>query len=359
MTPAAKSELVRALATEVGFDLVGVTMARPLPGAGYYRDWLAAGHGAQMHYLRRHVQLRADPRLLLPGARSVICAGLNYRRSDGHRRADVAQPTDRPPGEPGPVGRVAQYARGRDYHIVVRGLLAELVARLRARLGTPFEARVLVDTGPVLERELAAAAGLGWIGKNTCLLNDRFGSYLLLGEAITTLELEADGPVGARCATCRRCLDACPTGALRGPHVLDASRCISYLTIEHRGVISSEFHEAMADWVFGCDICQQVCPYNARGPLTGNAEIAADVVPRSLSLLRLLALRSGEYRRLTAGSAARRARAEMWRRNAAIALGNARLRRPEILEALRAAAAANQDAVSAAAAYSLVRLAAY
>jgi epoxyqueuosine reductase len=313
MTPAEKTTLVKRLGLGLGFDLVGIAQAAPNPRAPYYREWLAAGHAGSMRYLQRNVQLREDLAHLLAGARSVICVALNY-----HRRS--------PPGETlddRRAGRVASYALGVDYHRVLRGMLDELVVKLREQVGERFEGRVFVDTGPVPERELAAAAGLGWIGKNTMLLHERLGSYLFLAEAITTLELEPDSPSADRCGSCTRCLDACPTKALTAPYHLDARRCISYLTIEHRDEIPVEFHEPMGQWVFGCDICQHVCPFNRHAPMAEHPEITADRIPEYLPLLDLVRLRSGEYRRLTEGTAARRAGRNMWRRNAAIALGNA------------------------------------
>lgn len=357
MTPTAKTQLVKTIAREVGFDLVGVTRPQPLPRAGYYRHWLAAGYGGTMRYLARNVHIRLEPGLLLPGARSIVCVALNYRRSDGYLRPSRVERQDRSVTEATrPTGCVAQYARGRDYHVVMHDLLEGMVTRLRGRLSEPFDARIFVDTGPLLERELAAAAGLGWFGKNTCLINPELGSYLLLAQAITTLELAADGPSAERCGECTRCMAACPTGALRGPRELDASRCLAYLTIEQRGSVAEEFHAAFGDRVFGCDVCQQVCPYNAHAPLATNRDIAADVVPARLDLLDLLVLRSGEYRRLVAGSAARRARRGEWRRNAAIALGNVAEASDEIRRALRDAAHDEDEALRGAASSSLRRL---
>ncbi|MBU0618180.1 MAG: tRNA epoxyqueuosine(34) reductase QueG [Planctomycetes bacterium] len=310
MTLAEKTSLVKDLARKLGFDRVGV--ARPVPSARatYYRRWLADGYGGAMRYLHQNAELRENPARLLPGARAVICVALNYRRHDA--------PTSRTAS----IGRVAQYVRGHDYHRVLRAMLSELAAQLRQRLDEPFEQQVCVDTGAILERELAAAAGLGWIGKNTMLLHEGLGSYLFLGEVLTTLNLEPDIPAADRCGNCTRCLAACPTHALVAPYQLDASRCISYLTIEHRAKVPDEFHEQIGDWVFGCDICQQVCPYNRHAPLVTHPEIAADLIPAHLPLLDLLKLRSGDYRRLTKGTAATRASRNMWRRNAAIALGN-------------------------------------
>ncbi len=204
----------------------------------------------------------------------------------------------------------------------MREMLATLVDRLRGQLTEQFEARAFVDTGPLLERELAAAAGLGWFGRNTCLLNERFGSYLFLGELVTTLDLAPDTPVPSRCGTCMRCVEACPTKALVRPRLLDASRCIAYLTIEHRGQIPAEFHAALGDRILGCDACQQVCPYNARAPLATHPELVSEVIPARVDLLQLLSMGNGAYRRLTNNTAATRARRNIWRRNAAIVLGN-------------------------------------
>ena len=349
MTPRTRAALVKTLGRAVGFDRVGVTCAGPVQHAAYYRDWLAAGHGGTMEYLRRHATLRADPALLLPGARSVICVALNYRR------APVVAP-----GGGRPAGRVAAYAQGRDYHAVLRQTLGELVDRLRERLREPFETRVCVDTAPVLERALAQAAGLGWIGRNTCLMHESLGSYLFLGEVVTTLELTPDQPATDHCGSCTRCLDACPTQALIAPHRLDATRCISYLTIEHRGEVPDELGASIGNRVFGCDVCQEACPHNRAAPPATHPEIAAEHTPAFVDLLDLLRLRSGEYRRLTKGSASARARRSMWRRNAAIALGNLEPDGPgvpdEIEPALAEVARDDDPLVRQAAERSLARL---
>jgi epoxyqueuosine reductase len=319
MTAAAKAQLVKDLGRQIGFDLVGITVPAPAAGAAYYRRWLAAGYAARMHYLAQNVRIREQPALLLPGARSVICVAVNYKRSDGYERSPAT-----PPRHPtGPMGRIAQYARGRDYHLVLREMLHTLVERLRLHLHEPFEARCFVDTGPVLERELAAAAGLGWIGRNTCLINAQLGSYVLLGEVITTLELAPDSPVPARCGTCTRCLDRCPTQALVAPHTLDASRCIAYLTIEHRAEIPANLHRSLGSWLFGCDECQQVCPYNARAPLGTCSGLTEDRVPAWLPVAPLVELSSSDYRRLTRDTALCRATRGMWQRTARLVLNNA------------------------------------
>jgi epoxyqueuosine reductase len=320
MTPDAKTQLVLALAREVGFDLAGVAPAGPVRRAAYYRQWLAAGYGGTMTYLERNVQSRAEPARLLPGTRSIICVAVNYKRADGYLGPPIAVAP--PTLAEQPTGIIAQYARGYDYHLVLRRMMLRLVNRLRERLPEPFEARVFVDTAPILEKELAVAAGIGWMGKNTCLLNAGLGSYLLLGEIVSTLELTPDEPRDGQCGSCTRCLDACPADAFIGPYRLDASRCAAYLTIEHRGPIAPHLQPALQNRVFGCDACQQVCPYNARAPLGTHPEIAAELMPQRVNLLPLLSLRAEEHRRITRGSATRRASAPMWQRNAAIVLAN-------------------------------------
>jgi epoxyqueuosine reductase len=216
---------------------------------------------------------------------------------------------------------------------VLRRMMVALVARLREQVNVPFAARVFVDTAPILEKELAVAAGLGWIGKNTCLLNAELGSYLLLGEIVTTLDLAFGSALPSRCASCTRCLDACPSRALIGPHRINASRCISYLTIEHRGAISPEAQPAIGDRLVGCDVCQQVCPYNARVPPGINPEIAADVLPARLKLLPAASLREDEYRQMVRRSAARRLTRHVLRRNAEIVLANVGRRQAQGLAA--------------------------
>jgi len=319
MTALTKAQLVKSLAREVGFDLVGITSADPVRRADYYRDWLERGHHGQMRYLERNVHFRAEPAGLVPGAQSIVCVGLSYGRP-GEWGDDAGRTW---PGHDAPTGYVSQYARGRDYHLVMGKMLAALVQRLRERLGEPLRARGFVDAAPLLERELAARAGLGWIGKNTCLITSEYGSYVFLGELLTTLKLEVDTPGEGTCGSCTRCMDACPTGALNGPRELDAGRCIAYLTIEHRGVVADDFHAAIGDHVFGCDVCQAVCPYNRGSAGATNGELCRERLTERVNLLSLLGLRSGAYRRLTRGTAGARATRNMWRRNAAIAAGNA------------------------------------
>ncbi len=310
MTPADSTRLVRRISQGVGFDLVGVTSVAAPARAGHYRAWLERGYAGSMAYLHRYQALRGDPAQLLPGARSIICVGLAYRRPEP------------PPDAAEPSGRIAQYARGYDYHTIMRRMLLEVAERLRASLDVAFEARPFVDTGPLLERELAARAGLGWVGKNTLLLHPQFGSWLLLGELVTTLALEPDEPMSDHCGSCTACIDACPTGAFPTPYTLDASRCISYLTIERRSEIPADLAPLMGDWVYGCDICQEVCPFTRKAAPGTHAALMADRLPARIPLAPLTRLTSGDYRRLTRDSAARRATRPMWMRNAKIALRN-------------------------------------
>lgn len=241
-------------AHELGFDAVGVASAElPARYGEFLSRWLGHGRHGEMAYMARAHQRRSDPREVLPGARSIISLAINYYPGD-----HGTPPDDRS----GPYGRVARYAWGGDYHTLIEQKLAALADWLRAR--TPeAQVRGYVDHGPVLERAVAQEAGIGFIGKNTMLITDACGSWVFLAELITTLQLEADRPQTSRCGSCRLCLDACPTGAIVAPYELDATRCISYLTIELKRDFSTSERAGIGDWLFGCDICQEVCPYNA------------------------------------------------------------------------------------------------
>ena len=321
MTPDDKSNLIKDLARLQGFDRVGITCPVPLQSVTYYRDWRARGYAGGMRYLSENIEIRENPKSLLVGARSIICVAVNYHHipdSDGEWE-DV----------PGNRGTISNYVRGNDYHVVLWEMLKGLAERIRERLQETFQYRVCVDTAPVLERELAANAGLGWIGKNTLLMHQSTGSYLFLGELVTTLELTPDTPMTDHCGNCTRCIDACPTRAIVAPYRLNASRCISYLTVEHRGNIPADLRKDMGRWVYGCDICQQVCPYNRQAPETKHPEFRSERLPATIPLLPLIRLRSGEYRRLVRGTAGGRATRQMWHRNARIALGNSADLTPE------------------------------
>ncbi len=308
----AKSRLIRESAALLGFERCGIALAAPIGRSAYLAAWLENGRAGSMDYLHRHFKLRADPSAILEGARSVVVVALNYRQhaapqSDSNSTA---------------CGRVAMYAWGDEYHDVIRSKLRELVDRMRAELAEPFEARVCVDTAPILERELAAAAGIGWIGKNTLVLHHEIGSYFFLGAAVTTLELAPDEPLPDHCGTCTACLNACPTRAFPKPYEMDASRCISYLTIEHRGEISKPFQKMMGDWIFGCDICQEVCPFNHDTPTTREPRFAIRPPGPQPVLEDVLNWTADDYRGHLRGSAMTRAKLDMLHRNAQIALDN-------------------------------------
>jgi epoxyqueuosine reductase len=306
---AALTESVKALAHELGFDRVAIGPAGPPDHGEAFRRWVEAGHAGTMAYLERRREERLDPGRVLPGAASIVCVALSYYQGEA---ADASW------------NPVARYAWGRDYHDVIAPRLERLAAQLSDSSGA--RCRAYVDTGPVLERDLAARAGLGWIGKNTMLLHPALGSWFFIGVVLTTAELEHDALVPDRCGTCRACLDACPTQAFVAPYVLDARRCISYLTIEHRGAIDPALHDGMGPWQFGCDLCQSVCPWNRRAQVTREpAFLPASPYPGAESVL---AMSDEEFRREFAGTALLRPKAAGMRRNAAIALGNAR-RAPE------------------------------
>jgi len=342
MMPLANTVWIVDRAKSLGFDLCGVVRAEQFPELARMPEWLARGYAGAMKYLAD--PRRSDPQTAMPGIRSAIVGLLNYNTA----RPLSTDPV--PQGENGqPRGWISRYAWGDDYHDVLREGLDALVESLRERFTGPFEARAYVDTGPVQERVLAKYAGLGWLGKNTLLLNQTLGSFFFLGVILTTLDLQPtlganELPPPDLCGTCRRCLDACPTQAFVEPYVMDARKCISYLTIELRGSIPEEFRELMGNHVFGCDICQEVCPWNRRAPIATTPQFQARVFPpaeedftstslppqdESLYLPRLewlLGLSEVDFRELFRGSPVKRTK---WRglvRNACIALGNSGLR---------------------------------
>lgn len=313
MTPGQLSRRIKELASQVGFDRCGIALAVRSTREAYVRGWLESGRAGTMSYLRRNLEKRVDARQLLPGARSVIVTASSY----------AAKPTqDRPAGWSEPTGRIAMYAWGEDYHKVVRQRNRELISAIRREVPQDFKTRACVDTAPLLEREYAAAAGLGWIGKNTMVLDRELGSYFVLGAIVTTLELEPDEPAENHCGSCRACLESCPTGAFPAAYEMDARRCISYLTIEHRGPIAPELAERMGDWLFGCDVCQSVCPFNREVPSGLDARLAPANARTRLPLREVLDWSEEAYIAATAGKATDRASLAMWRRNAAIAAEN-------------------------------------
>ena len=309
---------IKALALALGFDLAGVAPAEPTPETAYLREWIARGYAGSMDYLVRRVEERVDPRKVLAGARSIVAVGLVY---------DEARQRSQPAA--GATGEVARYAGGDDYHEVLRDRLRALESGIAALVAEPIRTRSYVDTGPVQERVFAALGGLGWIGKNTCLIHPRLGSYLFLGVVLCDLELEPDRREPDHCGSCRACLDACPTDAFVAAYQLDATRCIAYTTIEDPGPIPLELREQHGDHVFGCDVCQEVCPWNARSkreippdPLGLRVRLETRREWLSPSLAWLLALDESRFRDATPHSALRRTR---WRglvRNALVAAGN-------------------------------------
>jgi epoxyqueuosine reductase len=335
VTPAEQTKFIREQALAAGFDLCGVAPADTYPELGRLPEWLSRGYAGEMNYLED--SRRANPQLVLKGARSVIVVALNYNTPP--TSAQSASPSSEPPR-----AWISRYAWGDDYHDVMLPKLKSLVDQMRSQFAEPFDARAYVDTGPIIERIAAKYAGLGWLAKNTCLINQQLGSWLFLGVIVTTLALEptlspADSPPPDLCGSCTRCLDACPTQAFPEPYVLDARRCISYLTIELRGPIPDEFRSSMGSAVIGCDICQDVCPWNRKAPLTSIAsflpreipELPAESArssfptPRSLfspAVEWLANLSQEDFSRIFRGSAVKRAK---WRglvRNACVALGN-------------------------------------
>ena len=301
--------LIKAQAYGLGFDLVGIATLGPVETAAAFDEWLAAGHDGEMAYLARGAEKRRDTRLPVEGAQSAIVVGLNY----GGRE---------------PSGPVARYARGDDYHDLMVERLRELHRWIERQLGHGVAGKAYVDTGPILERDLARRAGLGWFGKNTMLINPRIGSFFFLGELLLGLELTPDEPFASdHCGTCRRCLDACPTGALIEPRVMDAATCISYLTIELKGEIDEALRPAIGDRLYGCDVCQEVCPWNEKfalplreAALRPRAAIAGK---DAATLAReILAMSDEDFRTAFKRSPMKRAKLAGLKRNAAVVLGN-------------------------------------
>lgn len=343
-TASSLSEQIKAQARALGFDLVGITPVRASDHAAFYRRWLEEGRYGEMAYLARAdaVEHRLDPRRAWPTLRSAVVVGQNYFPEDpigpahamarGHGEDGAKTGTTRPDdrGVDPSRGIIARYARGRDYHKVLKKKLLALLHWIEGEVGRELPAaRAYVDTGPVLERELARRAGLGWFGRNTMLIHPRRGSYFFLGSLLLELELEPDAPFEEdRCGTCSACVDACPTGALLGRDadgapVIDATRCISYLTIEHRGPIPRELRPRIGNRIYGCDICQEVCPFSRK---FSKLTTEPDFMPRPAmirpSLTKLMQMSPEEWDTFSRGSAIRRAGRAGFLRNVAVALGN-------------------------------------
>jgi epoxyqueuosine reductase len=333
---------IKAQAFGMGFDLVGIARLGPVETASAFDEWLARGYAGDMQYLPRAAAKRRDTRLPVPGTLSAIVVAMNY-------------------GGTTPSGPVARYARGDDYHDVMLERLRSLHAWLAADLGRTVHGKAYVDTGPLLERDLARRAGLGWFGKNTNLINPELGSFFFLGSLLVDLELEPDEPFEAdRCGTCTRCLEACPTNALVEPRLLDATRCISYLTIELKGAIPEALREPMGTLVYGCDICQEVCPWNvsfSRGLPDESAFASRDILggKDGRTLARdILAMDDDAFRVAFKGSAMKRAKLRGLKRNAAVVLGN--IANPEDAPTLRSALEDPEPLVREHAAWALDRM---
>jgi len=306
------SAQIKARARELGFDLCGIAPAAAHPELNFFREWLARGYGGTMTYLHRSAKKRVDIRKVVPTARTVIATATVYN-------------TDRPYSteceDPGRA-QIARYAWGDDYHDVIGRRLEALLAWMRETAVEPFEARAYVDTGPVQERVFAQHAGIGWIGKNTCVISPTLGSWIFLGEIICSLPLDIDAPSVDQCGTCTLCLDACPTHAFVAPGVLDATRCISYLTIEKRGLLTPAAREAIGSHIYGCDVCQEVCPWNAVAPKSADAAWQPRPAWDRVDLLTLSQRSDAELSAALEGSAMQRAEVRGLRRNVAAAQAN-------------------------------------
>lgn len=307
----ALAHLVKSAVREAGFDLVGIAGAEAPAALAFFAEWVTRGHAGEMAYLSGQVAKRSHLRAAFPWARSVVCAGLQY---DTPHPYSTEAPRER--------GWISRYAWGDDYHDVMTALLESALERLHAALGA-FEARAYVDTGPIVERAYAAAAGIGAWGKNTCLLHPEHGSWFFLGELVTDLEIPADAPRADMCGSCTACLEACPTGALPAPFVLDARRCISYLTIELRGEVPEAQRAGMGAHVFGCDICQDVCPWNRRRRHRGRRAFEPRPGGFAPGLAGLAALDAAGFQERFRRSPVKRAKRRGLLRNVAVALGNA------------------------------------
>jgi epoxyqueuosine reductase len=294
------------------FDLVGVSPAGPFPENQFYKEWLAKGHAGDMSYMGRNPEKREDLKSFIPGSKSVISCGLNY--NTGYPYSTEAGDKRK--------GWIARYAWGDDYHEEIQDRLNILCRYIDSITPGEPQMRLYVDTGPVLERTYAKYAGIGWIGKNTCLINQEIGSWIFIGEIITSLELEYDSPAPERCGTCTKCIDKCPTDAIKKPYELDSRLCISYLTIELRDKIPVELRDAVGKHVFGCDICQDVCPWNRRAETTADTAFQPREGLYNPELSALAGLDTEEFRALFKGSPVKRAKRRGLLRNTVVAIGN-------------------------------------
>jgi epoxyqueuosine reductase len=312
LTTALTASAIKEQARLLGFDLCGVAPASDHPELGFLREWLDRGYGATMTYLHRSARRRADVRHVVPSAQTVIVTGTLYN-TDRPYSTECADPRR---------AQIARYAWGDDYHDVIGARMASLLAWMRERSPTPFDARAYVDTGPVQERVYAQYAGLGWIGKNSCVINPEIGSWIFLAAIICSLPLEVDAPSLDQCGSCTLCIEACPTQAIVAPGVLDSTRCISYLTIELRGDIPEASRSGVGSHVYGCDVCQEVCPWNASAPPSADPAWQPRPAWDRVDLLTLAQRTDDELTAALRGSPMTRAKAHGLRRNLAVALRN-------------------------------------
>jgi epoxyqueuosine reductase len=318
-------ERIKGWGRELGFDAIGIAGIELAEDEARLMDWLGRGWHGEMEYMERHGARRARPAELVPGTVSVITARLNYSAAEARPAQEVLDDPER--------AFVARYAMGRDYHKVLRAKLQALAERMTAELG-PFHYRVFTDSAPVMEVSLAQKSGLGWRGKHTLLLSRDAGSTFFLGELFVSLDLAKDAPTSAHCGTCERCIEICPTRAIVGPYQLDARRCVSYLTIEHKGAIPEDLRPLMGNRIYGCDDCQVVCPWNKYAQSSNDPDFAVRNDLDDAALVDLFAWSEEEFNRRFEGSAIRRIGHERWLRNIAVALGNAPPS-PAIIAALR------------------------
>jgi epoxyqueuosine reductase len=308
-----RPETVKKLAAECGFELAGIARAVPLRDAAWFLEWAASGMAGEMAYLTDYrADRRVDPAQLLPSVKSIICVGKVYNTPEPYSTAFDGSGS----------GWISRYAWGDDYHDTLRAGLTQLAARLQEAAG-PFEHKICVDTAPLLERSYARMAGLGWIGKNKCLINQQLGSWIFLGELLVSLDIDPDTPAPDRCGTCTRCIQACPTDAIvpGGPGwMLDARRCISYFTIELRGAVPQHERDKIGNHVFGCDICQDVCPWNSKAAFVDDPAFGSKNMNPPLD--HLAAMTEDEFQSAFAGSPVNRTRYSGFLRNVAIAMGN-------------------------------------
>ncbi len=314
------TSFIKEEAQRLGFALVGVSPVKAPPHEESFAEWLRRGFGGELAYMKRTEEMRREPGKLVPGAVSVVSVGMNYETPAKRTEPD------------GLKGWISRYAWGDDYHDIIKERLNKLLNIIKEALPEPVEGRAFVDSGPVLERDLAGVAGIGWIGKNTMLISPQKGSWFFLGELFLNIELEYDKPIRDRCGSCDLCLKACPTRAFVGPYVLDARRCISYLTIELKGAVPQHLRPLMGNHVFGCDICQEVCPYNVKAKPTGEAAYSPREGLLAPELIPMLSLNDQDFKRLFHGSPVLRAKRRGFLRNVAVALGN--LQSPEAVPAL-------------------------